>query len=257
MHPRSPSSPRSRHPFRLSLRLLLAGLLLPLLATAPLHGDDARVEAILERARAAIGPEDRIEAVETLQYRGVLEPAGGGAPRPLVLTLRKPAQQRLDLRGEDERVLAVVNRLEGFTVEEDLRAGTARLGLMTPLQQSRFRMNAVENLYFFRPPPRFPVDRTYLGLVDLQGRTLEAIRFDHGNRVAITRYFDPESGQLVATRLDDGTLNVETATRAADGLRLTTEVEAYEDGELRHILRFEEIRVNPELPPDFFAMPGE
>ena len=118
-------------------------------------------------------------------------------------------------------------------------------------------MNAVENLYFFRPPPRFPVDRTYLGLVDLQGRTLEAIRFDHGNRVAITRYFDPESGQLVATRLDDGTLNVETATRAADGLRLTTEVEAYEDGELRHILRFEEIRVNPELPPDFFAMPGE
>jgi|GEM_PF-1398878 len=254
MHPRSSSSHfRVRSPFR----FLLAGLLLPLLLTPALRGEEARIEAILERARAAVGPEERIEAIETLQYRGTLEPAGAGESRRLILTLRKPAQQRLDLRGEDERILAVVNQLEGFTVEEDLRAGTARLGLMTPLQQARFRMNAVENLYFFRPPPRFPVERTYLGSVDLRGRTLEAIRLEHGGRVAIVRYFDPESGQLVATRLDDGTLNVETATREAGGLQLTAEVEAYEDGELLHTLRFEEIRVNPELPPDFFAMPGE
>jgi outer membrane lipoprotein-sorting protein len=203
------------------------------------------LEEVIDRARSFVGPEGKLEAVESLAYRGTLTPAGDGEPREVRLLLEKPANQRLEIEQGNGRVTMIVNPLEGFMVEENLESGQRRIIPLPTDQVRRFKANATENLYFFRFPADRQVRAKYMGEEEFRGETVDAVRFIHPGGIRFFRYFDPETGELVGTRTDTGTVNTEEGRMEVDGLVFSERVLSYEDGELIHTIEFSEIEVNP------------
>lgn len=210
------------------------------------------LEDVIAKARAFVGPEDKLEAVETLSYEGTLTPAADGETRTVRLILEKPARQRLEIEREDGRVTMIVNDLEGFMVQENLATGARRVDPLPVDQVRRFKANAAENLYFFKFPPDRQVRVKYMGREDFRGRTVDAVRYLHPGNVLFFRYFDPETGELVGTRTDTGTVNTEEGEVTVGGLRFSDKVISFEEDQKVHTIEFSEIKVNPELPEGTF-----
>ncbi len=212
-------------------------------------------EEVISKARSFVGPEEKIEAVDSLLYSGVLEPAGGGTGQEVSLLLEKPASQRLEITQGDRRITMTVNKQEGFIVQENLATGEKGVAAMPLDQVRRFKANAAENLYFFRFPAGAQVRTKYLGEQEFRGEMLDAVRFLHSGGVQFIRYFDPETGKLAGTQTDTGSINVEEGVQSADGLRFGEKVLSFEGDELVHTITFEKIIVNPEIPEGTFSYP--
>lgn len=213
------------------------------------------VEEIIQQARDFVGSEEALEAVEAIRFSGVLDPADEAAEElGLNLLIEKPGKQRLVVEAPEMRTTSVVNRLQGFVIRENLETGMETGSPLGTEQIRNLQANSIENLYFFRFPTRFQVRVKYLGEEEIAGREVDAVRYVHRGGIVYVRYFDSETGALVATRADNGLLNVEKGRRIVDGLKFAEKVESYADGELVHTIRFEDIAVNPEIPEDAFEI---
>jgi len=213
------------------------------------------LEDVVEKARAFVGPESRLEAVETLRYSGTLTPAAGGETREVMLLLEKPANQRLEIAQEKVRITMVVNQFGGFMIQENLETGESMVNPLPTEQVHRFKANAAENLYFFDFPPGRQVRAKYLGAEEFRGQTVDAVRYTHPHGIRFLRYFDPESGELVGTKTDTGSINTEEGEIEVGGLRFSEKVLSFEGDEPVHTIRFERIEVNPEIPDGAFDPP--
>ncbi len=209
----------------------------------------------MEKARAFVAPESRLEAVETLRYTGTLTPAAGGETREVALLLEKPANQRLEITQGQGRITMIVNEFDGFMIQEDLETGESRVTPLPIEQVRRFKANAAENLYFFDFPPGRQVRAKYLGTEEFRGRTVDAVRYIHPHGIRFLRYFDPGSGKLLGTETDTGSVNTEEGVREVDGIRFSEKVLSFEGDEPVHTIRFERIEVNPEIPDGAFDLP--
>jgi len=218
-----------------------------------LAAEDA--EEIIAKARSAIGTEAALNAVESLKFKGVLHPAVEGAEKVEVeLLLEKPSKQRLTMTGTQGSSTTIIGEAQGYVVQKNFASGQESVSLMNFEQIRNLKANSAENLYFFDLPAQFQVRTKYLGEEEILGQTADAVRFIHRGGIIYFRFFDPETGELLATRTDNGLLNVEKNHETVGGLRLAREVEAYLDGELVHTLRFSEVQVNPEVPEDAFRV---
>ncbi|MEM0965486.1 MAG: hypothetical protein AAGJ81_04990 [Verrucomicrobiota bacterium] len=213
------------------------------------------LEEVIEKARSYVGPNETLESVDSLLYQGTLTPEGGSTERQVRLVLEKPASQLLEITQDQGRITMVVNALEGFMVQEDL--GTGRKAVLPlPLDQvRRFKANAAENLYFFEFPTSAQVRAKYLGESSFRGQTADEVRYVHPGGIQFFRYFDPETGELIGTLTDNGSVNTEEGETVVDGIRFAEKVLSYEGDDLVHTITFSEIEVNPDLPEDTFASP--
>ncbi len=227
-------------------------LIFSLLSTVACMAQAKTLDEVIEKARAYVGPEDTVASVEALSYTGTLTPAEDGEERTVRLILEKPARQLLVIEKGDGRVTMIVNDLEGFMVQENLETGGKRVDPLPVDQVRRFKANAAENLYFYEFPPGRQVRAKYLGEQEFRGETVDAVRFIHPGNVTFFRYFDPETGRLVGTLTDTGTVNTEEGEMLVDGLRFAGKVLSFEDGEKVHTIEFSRIEVNPDLPEDTF-----
>ncbi|MGE9290613.1 MAG: hypothetical protein ACQKBT_06470 [Puniceicoccales bacterium] len=213
------------------------------------------LEDVISKARAFVGPEEKLESIETLLYEGTLVPANGAQERRVTLLLRKPASQSLVITQGEGEISMVVNGMEGFMIQKNLTTGEVGYGPLPTDQVRRFKANAAENLYFFRFPASAQVRVKYLGEEVFRGQTVDAVRFIHPGGIRFFRYFDPETGELVATKTDTGTVNTEEGEVRIEGLRFADQVLSFEGDELAHTITFDKIEVNPELPEGAFAFP--
>jgi len=213
------------------------------------------LDDVLTKARAYVGPEETINAVEVLFYNGTLAPADGEASKSISLLLQKPAKQRLEITEGNNRMTMVVNDEEGFMVRENVATGEKQT-MALPIQQVRlFTANAAENLYFFDFPPGIRVRAKYLGEQEFRGETVDAVRFIHPHGIIFLRYFDTETGELVGTQSDGSTINIEEGEMTVGGLRFADKVLAYDSDELVHTISFDRIEVNPDIPEGLFDYP--
>ena len=231
-------------------------ILIPLILLIGLGSLPAKtLEDVISKARAFVGPEDKLEAIDVLFYQGILKPENGASDRLISLLLEKPARQRLEITQGSSRITMVVNDAEGFMTEENLDTGTSRT-VALPLDQVRlFKANAKENLYFFRFPASAQVRAKYLGEQQFRGETVDAVRYLHPNGIVFFRYFNPETGDLVATQTDTDTINVEKGEMRVDGLRFGKEVLSFEGDEQVHTITFDRVQVNPEIVDGLFDYP--
>tara|TARA_R100000027_G_scaffold38198_2_gene28179 strand:+ start:6599 stop:7303 length:705 start_codon:yes stop_codon:yes gene_type:complete len=214
------------------------------------------LDDILAKARSFVGPEDKIDSVDSLYYEGVMELANGGPDRVISLLLEKPAKQRLVITQGDGRITMVVNGLEGFMMQENLTTGESGFAPLPLEQVRRFKANAAENLFFFEFPASAQVRVKYLGETDFRGETVAKVRYIHPGGVQFIRYFDPATGELVGTETDTGTINTEEGKMVVDGLNFSEKVLSYEGDELANTITFSIVEVNPDVDEDSFSFPN-
>jgi hypothetical protein len=219
----------------------------------------AELPETLARARAHIGPEERLEHLRSIRFVGRLTPADAPSVE-IEIIFQKPFRHRVVTRTPEVRETTALDGYEGWQRLEELGdAGRWRMKLLNKEQVQRLRANTWENLAFFRGHEAIGGTVTDLGMLPLDGRTLHKIAFNHESGSRFVRYFDPTSGRLALTETDQGRRIVEEGEILAGGLRFPERIRTTligEGGRSRSFsVTFDHITVNEEFPESLFAVP--
>lgn len=236
-------------------RSLIASLLLASVG-AGLHAEP--VDAFLKKARAHLGPESTLEGVETISYHGVVMSPTGEKLSDLVLYFDAPNRQLLQEKRENVINQTAVNGYEGYVMSKDPTDPKKEIiQVLRPIQTKRLMFNAIENLNFFEGAEKIRggeiIDE---GVVDYNGKPARKIRFNYPFELYYVRYFNPDSGELLATISSDGLTMVEQHKIQAGGITFPKTVDTYDEtGALLRTVEFTEIKVNEQLQPGLFDFP--
>lgn len=128
---------------------------LVLFAQISAHATLDNVQSTIDQARAYLGEESRLNAVESIQYRGKVtlfqEPVMEGE---VILTFQKPYSQKIEFVFPEQKMTTGFNGYEGYDyIEGKLKDGRPYRNIRS-IGGDDLRRNkaaALENLSFFRP----------------------------------------------------------------------------------------------------------
>jgi hypothetical protein len=248
-------------------RFLLAATLFACTAFAGARAAD--VAAVLNKARAYLGPDAKLDAVKSL----VTSEDTPQGPRPVEavveIIFQKPYQQRIVATSEVKTATATEQRLEitaldnydGWHRVQDAKDPSRwRMDLLNKDQIKRLRANTWENLAFYRGLERRGGTIEDLGEANVGGTACYKLAFKHELGIVFIRYFDQATGRLVLTETEQGGSIREEGEIMADGIRfprriITTTKQA--DGKERSVtVNFDKVTVNETFASTLFAVPS-
>lgn len=225
----------------------------------------ARAEdPLIAKARAYIGPDVVLDAVQSLRFLGQLEVVEAdnstSGTAQLEILFQKPDRQRITATSESRTEVTALDGYDAWSrVSETNDPSKWQVTLLGPDQIKRLRANTFENLAFYRGLEARGARVEDRGTVEVDGITCRRFAFIHGADIVFTRSFDVATGRLVLTETDSGTKIREEGELRAGGLRFPQRivtVNTLPDGGTRTIrVTFNEITVNPTIPADVFAVP--
>lgn len=228
---------------------------------------DARVDAWIAKARAAVGPEATLNGIRSIHFKGTLEtteapPAGQPGPgKPLVLAIdivfQKPYQQRMVLRSDKVVETTALDGYDAWMRRAD--AADEKKWQITLLEKERIkrlRANTWENLNFYTGLAQRGGSVQIAGEQQVDGRTCVVLKFTHDDDIVFTRYFDKSSGRLVKTDTENGGEIREEGELVVQGLRFPKKlINKSAEGQVATII-FESVTLNETFPDDVFAVPA-
>lgn len=232
-----------------------------LVAVATLHAEPA----IIAKARAFLGAESTLQAVNSVRYVGTLvtaDPADATKQTraQVEIAFQKPSQQRITINYEKNVEQTALDGYDGWQRQQAPGDSSKwRQVLLTPEQIKRLRANTLENLSFYRGLERHGVAVEDQGAATIDGLACQKISFSHAPGIVFTRYFDTATGHLVLTETEAGGGIRESGELTAGGIRfpqtiVTTSKTAA--GLTQTVtITFEKITVNENFPAGFFSVP--
>ncbi len=214
-------------------------------------------ESVIRMARKRIGPEQKLKAVDTLKYTGRITDDLQDIEGSVVMMLKKPMMQRLEIEMPGVSEVTAVNGYEGWIQVRQAETGESSVRVMDFRNVERMLVNTWENLHFFEEPKRRFGKTRFLGKVEHRGRDVYKMLTAYPSGSTFTRYFDTETGELVATETDRGLEVVEIGMIEVDGLRFPRKLEAYQNGRKVHTIEFERIEINPGFEDGLFEYPED
>lgn len=224
-------------------------------------------DAVIAKARAAVGDEAKLDAFHSVHYVGTLEttePDANGAPQDVKVALeiyfQKPCQQRIVATSADKIEITGLDDYDGWQRVQDSKDSTRwRMTLLSAEQIERLRANAWENLFFYRGIGRVGGEVDDLGTVQIDGKPCRELCFNHGGKSRFYRYFDAATGQLVLTRTGGGTTIRESDYTTIDGIKFAQKIVTetkQPDGKTRVVtVVFSKITINETYAESLFAVP--
>ena len=246
--------------FRLFLVLGLASL--PLLSA---RADD--VNAVITKARANVGSEVALNALQSVHYAGTLEATAldeKGASKEVKVAIeiifQKPYQQRIVATSDDKIEITALDDYEGWQREQDPKDSARwRMTLLGKDQIKRLRANTWENLAFYRGIAHNGGRVIDLGLVSVDGKSCRKLSFAHDDNIVFIRYFDQDSGRLALTETENGVQIREHDEIVAGGLKFPRKIiteSKLSDGKTRTVtIIFDKITVNETFADSLFEVP--
>ena len=243
-------------------RFLAAFLLL-----AALPGARADIPAVIARARAYYGPEESLEAIRSIHYRGRLvstETDASGEQKSveaaIEIIFQKPDQQRIVATGPEKVEITVLDGYEGWQrIELVQNQAARRTGLLVKDQVKRLRANTWEHLSYFKGIEEQGGRVDDQGQVDLDGRPARKLAFVHDDEIVFTRYFCTETGQLLQTETEQGARFTEEGELEAGGVRfprrVITRLPLDGGGQRTVTVEFESVQLNETFPAELFQVP--
>lgn len=241
------------------LRVLLPVLCLGLLPR--LHAEDP----LIAKARAYIGSDAVLDAVQSLRMLGQLEVLDAANTSPgtaqLEIIFQKPDRQRITATSENRTEITALDGYDAWSRVSDPKDPSKwQVTLLGPDQIKRLRANTFENLAFYRGLEARGARVEDRGTAVVDGVNCRKLAFIHGSDIVFTRSFDLATGRLVLTETDSGTqIREEGEIKSGDirfPARIVT-VNTLPDGSTRTIrVKFTEIMVNPTIDPAVFAVPA-
>ena len=237
--------------------LILLSFLLLIQSQASLE----QVESIVAKARAHLGTESALDAVQSIRYHGkitLFQEDDTQKEGEVVLTFMKPCSQRIEFIFPDQTMVTGFNGHEGWELTEGkLEDGKPYHGVrpMSFDDTRRTKAASVENLCFFHP---FSFDYENVkdrGTATVDGKTTRRIDFIHNGSYVFSRFFDPNTGDLLRSELDTGVVTVETGEMSVDGIRFSDKIVGLVDEKATYEMDFDKIEVNSVINPAIFDYP--
>lgn len=224
--------------------------------------------AILAKARAFVGTEADLNAVNALRFVGELtvsdteNPASADAASAKVeISFQKPDRQRITAsNGTREETTALDGYDAWQRVSDTSDSAPWEVTLLGPEQIKRLRANTFENLAFYRDIERVGGRVEDRGAATVDGIACRKLAFVHGPGIVFTRSFEIATGRLVLTETESGTAIREEGEIKAGGLRFPQRIittNALPDGSTRtiHVI-FSSVEVNPVIDASIFPVPS-
>lgn len=253
----------------LSSFALVCALSTPIFAAADL-------QTVIERARAAVGPESVLKNVKSITFEAEVFDADGKKISDVVLQFKRPYFERDFVRRTEtvkqdefyypeEGVPAPATKTvtyeietrsdgnEGVRIIRNLTDGTRRVDFLPPADVISRRDFASANLDFYRKPEGGNV--ALKGTEKEDGKELNVLDYTYAGGLKIERAFDAKTGALYRTKTANDT-TYECGEKMAvgaltflDGSRTSAA-----DGSSRSTFKFSKILVNDELPDEMFRI---
>jgi hypothetical protein len=220
--------------------------------------------AVLSLARAYLGPQSSLDAIQSVRYTGSLDrldpdSASKAAVHGTIdMVFAKPLRQRQKIVGPKTTLVTVLDGYDAWELLSD-NAGVASpmLRWLTVNDVRNLRSSAWENLYYYSQPEGGTVED--MGPATVDGVECERVDFTHDPDSVYRRYFDRDTGRLVLTVRGTESIR-ESGEIRVEGIRFpktvvsTTRMPSGKD--VVATATFDHISVNEPLPADFFASPS-
>jgi len=245
---------------------LLAAFALCGLSVVAVHAAEA--DQVIARARATVGSESALKALQSLHYTGTLTTTATdekGAARPVKVAIeiifQRPYRQRIVATSENKIEITALDDYEGWQREQDPSDSSRwRMTLLTNDQIKRLRANTWENLSFFNGLEQRRGVVKDLGKATVDGKSCRKLAFEHGDGIVFTRYFDEATGRLVLTETENGITIREEDETVVDGIRFPRKIistSKLADSTDRTVsIEFDKITVNETFADSLFAVPA-
>ena len=251
------------------MKLRLLATLTASVFAAAVSFADARLDHWISKARAAVGSEAALEAVQSIHFTGTFTttekvPVNGNAnnlkDENIVLAIdivfQKPYQQRIIRRSNEVVETTALDGYDAWVRRADAKDSSKwQLSLLDAQQVKRLRANTWENLFFYRGIEKRG-GKVELGAdTTIDGKECGKLTFTHAENIIFTRYFEKATGRLVKTETESGGEIREDGEIRAGGLRFPrTLINKAPNGQIATIT-FESVKINEGFPTDNLAVP--
>lgn len=242
--------------FRCSLLFLAACCVATVRAAEP---------AIIAKARAFLGTDAALDAVNSLHFTGTLVVTSGETnaqtPTAMELIFQKPYQQRVQATSAKMIEVTALDGYDGWRrLNDPADSSKWQQSLLGADPIKRLRANTWENLGFFRGIESVGGRVEDQGPVTFEGTACQKIAFIHAPTIIFYRYFEIATGRLVYTETENGSSIRESGELRVNGIRFPksmTNTTKLADGNTRtYTITFDKITVNETFPPSTFAIPA-
>jgi len=248
-----------------------SALLLTALLAAPLHLSfaDSRADEWIAKARAAMGSEEALTAINAVRFIGTVEtvqkiPSKSDPAKQEETTIRwaidivfqKPDRERIVLRYDKGTETTALDGYEGwFRRAETGKENQAPITMLETAQIKRLRANVWVNLFFYRGIEERGGRVEYQGEAEVDGKSCVMLAFIHPGNISFTRYFEKATARLLKSVTENSGEIREEGELMVNGIRFPkTLINKSPDGQTATIT-FESIKVNDPLPANEFAVP--
>lgn len=237
--------------FRWGVRLT-AGLLLVSLCAGASASDE--LDGIIARARVYVGPEEALNNVTSIHYRGVLISEDGTTGKVDII-FQKPDFQMVMVEVENIRETTALSGYDGWRKVVDLNnEADWELTLLEARQIRRLQANVWENLNWFRGIKKRSAEVVYDGRKEIDGVECDRVSYLHGDGIRFIRYFDTETGRLVLTETEQGGQIREEGEITEFGIRFPERVVTSVNDDSSTI-EFDLVEVNKKYDEAIFDVP--
>jgi len=240
-----------------------------LLLLARLSATADTTDMWLAKARAYLGSESALNAVNSLHFEGAVEatervadPADSSKviERPIRLAIdivfQKPMQQRQIIRSEKvERTTSLDGSEAWERVSDRTNQNLPRIQLLDLAGIKRLRATTIENLSFYSNQGHHMRQVRLLGDATVDEIACVKLSFTHTSNIVFIRYFEKSTGRLVKTELDSGGEIREQGEMMVNGIRFPRKVVNKTADGNSTIISFDKVTVNERFTADTFAVP--
>lgn len=228
-------------------------------------------DQIIAKARAYLGGEAALSAVQSVHFVGTMETqeltADGPKPARFAIEIifQKPYQQRITKTSATIVEVTGLDDLEAWQRIQDVTNQSRwRLSLLAPELVKKLRANTWENLNFFKGIEQRGGRVEVIGPATVEGVATIKAAFIHGPGIVFNRYFDLATGKLVLTETEQGGRIKEEGEIMVNGLRFprkvttTTKVTDARNQVIDNavIVTFDRITLNETFPDSYFDVPA-
>ena len=220
--------------------------------------DEEIIQSTIELARSYLGPDDKLDAIESVHYKGSLLYSTGDLGT-IEMVYQKPMQHRMVAVIGGRREVSVLDGSEGWTTfERVVDSVPSSIEIFDPIRILIMQASVREAFNFFRKPDTRNGEILYEGKETVNGRDCNVLTYHHGDGIAYQRYIDAETGQVHKTLDSKGVEYLEEGELIVDGLRfpkklLSTFSTAIGDQSME--FAYSSITLNEKLPDSDFVMP--
>lgn len=207
----------------MKIRFLILGIALAFSAQAFAQGDAKAVE-IVKKARAVIGKEDKIKALQNVVAEGTFKQSMGqrNMEGPIEVTIGMPDKiYRSITRSFGPMEMVQIDVLNGAATWNDMQSSQpmpgggggmrgGMMGFLTPEQQERNRRNDLARImlsWFLMAPTGLNAEYTYVGEAKAPEGTADVIGVKTADGMVAKLYIDQQSKQLLMLSYKDKDLS--------------------------------------------------